>query len=590
MKTTGLISETQVLRNILELVRAMPELKAALPEGCEQVSFWRRHLNRSAATRRLMLVLRELPAFNERAPKHRTPAAWRALFGEGYGGVALTVLREVITLSNHKPAKRPPIRCWRDAYGPNEKIQRIRPVESDAWLPNPHRGTTTFQRFQGDPLFAAWNWSDTHGPMDFPSVKSVADNQKYIPRTTLSYSRWPWAWLEPVKGKFRWDIVDAALRTAHKRGQTLQLRFEPYTSRVDYEKTPSVSKRHPPLRSVNMPDWYWDTGARWIRKGPNAANEPNCNDPLYIRHFSDFICAFAKRYDGHADLESVDIAYAGFWGESGGNTTPATAAKLVDVYLRYFKNTQLISMLGTPGCKQAQRRTAGSSRHIGWRADCFGDLRKADVPDVPFGMGWNHTYDLYPKEIEQCGLRDVWQQAPVTMETCGNVPTWFMHGYNLDTVIREGYRYHTSVFMPKSAFFPTEWREKLEEFDKKIGYRFVLRQILLPLAVRRGERFTIECFIDNVGCAPIYRPYRLALRLRQAGRAQIIPLKQDIRGWLPGHRWFSEALVLPGRLKPGEANVDLAIIGDDSRPRVWFAIESEQEDNWHALTSIEVAI
>lgn len=57
--------------------------------------------------------------------------------------------------------RRPPLRRWRDAYGPDERVQRVRPVESDAWLPNPHRGIVTFQRFQGDPLYASLFWNDT---------------------------------------------------------------------------------------------------------------------------------------------------------------------------------------------------------------------------------------------------------------------------------------------------------------------------------------------------------------------------------------------------------------------------------------------
>ncbi len=584
----GLISEAQVVRNILELLRAIPDLKKSLPVDCEQASFWRKRLNQNAATRRILLLLREMPGFTERAPKRRTPAAWQALFSEGVGDGLLRVLRQVIESADYKPVKRPSLRRWRDAYGPDEVIQRIRPVESNAWLPNPHRGTTTYQRFQGDPLYAAWSWYDTYGPVEFPAVKTIADNSKYIPRTTLSYCRWPWAWFEPDKGKYRWDIVDGALRAASEHGQTLQLRFQPYTQRRYYDKSPTTAKRHPPKCSVNVPDWYWDTGAHWKRKGMFFSNEPDSNDPLYLKHFGDFIRAFARRYDGHPDLESVDIAYAGFWGEAGGNATPATAAKLADIYLSSFKKTQLLSMLGTPGCRHAQRRTAGTKRHIGWRTDCFGDFSSADVPEVPFGKGWNHTYDAYPKEVEKQGLRNAWQQAPVTMESCWNAPGWFLKGYDLDAIIREGYRYHTSVFMPKSAFFPAAWREKLEEFDKKIGYRFVLRQALLPLTVRRGERFKIECFIDNIGCAPIYRSYRLALRFRQKNRAVVVPLKQDIRSWLPGHRWFEEKIALPKGLNSGEAKLDLVIIDEEKRPRVWFAIDGTQVDGWHALTSVDV--
>ena len=588
MKTPRRIGEARLVQNILELLRAIPELKKTLPADCEKALFWRTRLHRNAATRRLLLVLRELPAFNEQLPKSGTSAAWRKLLGTDSGSAAATILREIITLSEQKPVQRRPIRRWRDAYGTDETIQRIRPVESDAWLPNPHRGTTTFQRFQGDPLYPAWNWCDTHGPLKFPTGRSGTENRQYIPRTTLSYCRWPWAWLEPIQKKYRWDIVDAALRTAHERGQTLQLRFQPYTERVYYDKTPCPAKRHPPKCSVNVPDWYWDTGARWIRKGMFFSNEPDCNDAHYLKYFGNFIRAFARRYDGHPDLESVDIAYAGFWGEAGGNTTPATAARLANIYLRSFKQTQLLSMLGTPGCQHAQQRTAGTRRPIGWRTDCFGDLHQTDVPAVPYGMTWNHTYDVYPKEIERCGLRDAWQSAPVTMETCWNIPGWFIQGYDLDAILREGYRYHTSVFMPKSGFFPAVWREKLEEFDKKIGYRFVLRQALLPLAIRRSERFSVECFIDNVGCAPIYRPYQLALRFRQPARSAVVRLNQDIRGWLPGHRWFAEQITLPQGLKPGEAKVDLAILGSDNRPRVWFAIDGDQVDGWHALTSVDI--
>ncbi len=583
------LSAAQVLDAILEQLRLRPELQASLPAGCTRRAFWRDRLGRNEETRRLWRVLREMPGLNELAPRQKTAAAWAAVFDTGFGDTFARVLREVLVRADRKPVARRPIKRWRDAFGPHEKVQRIRPVESDAWLPNPHRGTTTFQRFQGDPLYPAWHWSDTHGPVVFPAAKGpVADNAKYIPRTTLSYCRWPWAWLEPRKGDCRWEIVDGALRAARAHGQTLQVRFEPYTERVDYGKTPCTAKRHPPERSVNVPDWFWDTGARWLRKGPYAANEPDCNDPRYVRHFGDFVRAFARRYDGHPDLESVDVAYAGFWGESGGNTTRAPAAELTDIYLQSFRRTQLVGMLGTPGLAHAARRTGGTRRLIGWRADCFGDLRDPDHPDVPRGLCWNHTFDGYPRAIATCGVRDAWRRAPVTMETCGTVASWYLDGYDFDTIVREGFRYHMSVFMPKSVFFPAAVRAKMEAFDRMIGYRFALRQAILPLEAVRGAKFKASFFIDNVGCAPIYRPYRLALRFRRRGRNEIVPLRQDIRTWEPGHTWFEETIVLPRALPPGEAKVDLAMIGDDDRPRVWFAIDGRTPDGWHPLADIDV--
>src|SRR5208283_3866023 len=126
--------------------------------------------------------------------------------------------------------------------------------------------------------------------------------------------------------------------------------------------------------------------------------------------------------------------------------------------------TQLLSMLGGPGtgCEYAARK---AHRPVGWRADSFGDLHKVYNAGVPPELCWCHTFDAYPMEIEQSGVKDAWQKAPVTMETGGNVAYWFAAGYDLNVIIREGYRYHTSVFMPKNVFFPEAFREKLSEFD-----------------------------------------------------------------------------------------------------------------------------
>ena len=174
------------------------------------------------------------------------------------------------------------------------------------------------------------------------------------------------------------------------------------------------------------------------------------------------------------------------------------------------------------------------------------------------------------------------------METCGTVASWFLGGHDLDVIIREGYRYHMSVFMPKSVFFPEEYREKLIEFDKKIGYRFALRQVRLPLECRPGGTIEMEFFVDNVGCAPIYRRYRLAVRFRQQHAAPFAILKEDIRRWMPGHSYFREEVAVPETLEKGEVSIDLAIVDDSGRPRVWFALDDLTEDRWHPLTRMDI--
>ena len=84
---------------------------------------------------------------------------------------------------------------WRDVFHKDEVIQRIRPAESFAYLPNPHRGTTTFQRFNGDELYPGLHWDDSKGPEVFKPFDGKLANPNY-PDTTLSYCRWLWSVLE----------------------------------------------------------------------------------------------------------------------------------------------------------------------------------------------------------------------------------------------------------------------------------------------------------------------------------------------------------------------------------------------------------
>ena len=112
---------------------------------------------------------------------------------------------------------------WRDAFAATEVIQRVRPTERFGYIPNPHRGTTTFQRFNGDALYPDIWWNDGVAPVEFKPFDGNVKNENY-PDTTIAYCRWVWRAIEPKKGKYRWDIIDGALKAARERGQTLQVR------------------------------------------------------------------------------------------------------------------------------------------------------------------------------------------------------------------------------------------------------------------------------------------------------------------------------------------------------------------------------
>src|SRR5207245_9003376 len=92
---------------------------------------------------------------------------------------------------------------------------------------------------------------------------------------------------------------------------------------------------------------------------------------------------------------------------------------------------------------------------------------------------------------------------PVSLEVCFNVAGWKEKGYDLDYILEQALRWHVSSVNIKSAPIPSEWRSQFESFQKKMGYRFILRRLEYPKAVNAGSMMPIHMWWLNAGVAPI---------------------------------------------------------------------------------------
>ena len=169
--------------------------------------------------------------------------------------------------------------------------ERRRPL-----LTNPHKGCATFQRFNGDPLNEGARWSE-EGPLTF-SAAGAEVAEGYLP-CSVAYCRWFWQVFESEEGRFDWSMVEGALATARQRGQTLQVRLMPHGSQGQPQ----------------LPDWYQ---RRYPTREGKAKRdrtyiEAVSDGPEYLDAWGRVIAEFGERFDGHADLESVDIAFIGPW-------------------------------------------------------------------------------------------------------------------------------------------------------------------------------------------------------------------------------------------------------------------------------------
>jgi uncharacterized protein DUF4832 len=439
----------------------------------------------------------------------------------------------------------------------------VRPVEVHDVLVNPGMGITTFQRFNGDPLNPGLAWSE-EGPVG--KLAPVAAKPDF-PATSISYCRWFWDVIEPKPGEFRWEIIDNALVEAHQHQQRLAIRIMPY------------DPKHP------LPEWYRNSGARRANKPADrdgAIWQPDFTDPLYLKYWGELVAAAGERYDGHPDLDTVDISSIGYWGEGWSPYMPPFPYQkaLIDIWVDAFKRTPLLMNFD-----EQQALTYGTEHGAGWRLDCLGDMRlTSDNRDFRAEM-----LTVYPQQVVRAGIQNVWERSPVSLETCWVPGYWLKQGWDVNYILDQALRWHVTSVNVKSSAIPPEWKAQFDEFRKRLGYRFILRRLEYPKATPAGKMMSMHMWWLNAGVAPIYREYWLAVELRGSGGIAVIRVPVDIRKWLPGDAVFDGSVYVPATLKPGEYRFRMAMLDPrNEEPAIRFAIEGRQPDGWYDLGEIAI--
>lgn len=434
---------------------------------------------------------------------------------------------------------------------------------------NPGIGFTTFERFDQDPL--------NHG----------VDAKKY-PKCSVAYFRVYWDSVEPEQGKYNWPFLDEALKQAHDHGQTLMLRVAPHSYNRNYEAdepNPNAATRKLHRKMLHdVPTWYRKLVGNDYEKLKEKKWSTDPEDPRFAKNFGAMIRELGKRYDGHPDLDSVDLAIVGAWGEGSGaeKLTDETCHALCDAYVESFKKTPLMALL----MDERTNKYIMSKRDVGWRADCLGDLGG-------FSPHWSHMHDFYPQAVKKNGLADAWKKAPVGFEVCWDMLKWQKEKWDLDYIIEQSLKWHISTLNAKSSPVPDEYRPTVDRWLKKMGYRFVLKKLTFENEARIGKEWKIASSWTNLGVAPIYRNYPLALRLvgkDKAGREikKIINTSADIRTWLPGDVTFNDNIIIP-EMPIGEYQFSLAIIdGKSDLPKVKLAVKETDKDGWLPLGRISI--
>ena len=448
----------------------------------------------------------------------------------------------------------------------------VKPEETDEILPNPGMGWETFHQ----------------------TSKQDRSLPKWIP-STIQYARWGWGELEPQPGKLNTEFLDKVLKETHDSGQKLAFAVM------------CCSTIH---NAPYHPKWLKEIGGRELMADYESSSFPipDMDDPAVLKAHLEFVKRLGKKYDGHPDIDHVDLGSIGWWGEwnmsnSRHGKLPAleTRMKVVDAYLAAFKNTPLLMLIGGGDCLKY-----ACAHGAGWRANCLGDMGG-------FSRTWCHMLQGYPTYIRESGIQDVWKTAPVAWETCWDMRKWVKDGWSLRHIFNYALACHASVINNKSAPLPQgeNVRPEIERFLRRLGYRLVLKELKHPAQVRVGGKLELSMKWQNVGSAPCYKPYRVAFKFEGVGKGKMDMMTASevkVDRWLPGslEMFTPDFFKMPKDLPPGEINsvtdtVSLALLeagtytfsvtltdSDDVIPVAKLAIKGRTNDGWYPISKIQV--
>jgi hypothetical protein len=300
--------------------------------------------------------------------------------------------------------------------------------------------------------------------------------------------------------------------------------------------------------------------------------------------------------------ENADVIYlvkAGFigpWGEwhhwQAGPDTPQNRRLILDRLLEAVPSDRML-VLRTPkykldlfdGKTLTEKEAFGGSpiSRIGFHNDCFlsgDDDVGTYTPEKP-RWAWiqyiGSETRFTPFGGETCKLHSVGQCANTLDEMRDLHCSWL----NWD--------YHPEV--------RDRWQKSgcLDEIERRLGYRFVLKNVSISDSFVSGEKMTrnVEIRLENTGFASPFNPRPVELVFRSENKVYIQSLNEDPRFWLPG-----EPIVIKTTLKIPEeylgrtCRLELCLPdgADKLRDNARYAIRLANTGVWDENTGTNVLI
>lgn len=395
------------------------------------------------------------------------------------------------------------------------------------------------------------------------------------------------------------DSVDRIIAHTNKITQTNGKRFEELNIKLvprvylDWDGSEGTPKD---------PKQYW----------PQDLQRFDYDSPAFQERLKILVAKLGQAWDEDPRIFAVQMGLIGTWGEHH-SPAPTTEQRrlLTEAFQKAFKNKPVLVRHTDPEFMEAG---------FGIYYDTFANVsREPDIgpkDQFPWQAMNVHT-EIWKKSPIEGEVEYNWQKERkdanakgtfgLTPDETMKVPAY--RRYMIDKIRR----YHTSYlgWIDNYDDSNAEVLTGAGELQKAFGYRFVIDAAAYPLVVNPGDKLPVKLAVRNTGSAPFYLDWPVAVALLDSETRKPVwsaPLEGiDIRKWLPGENWDSEAFAyrnpppshknqglatLPKDIKPGQYLLALAILDRQGgmMPSARFATSNYIRGGWHPMGQIGIGM
>ncbi|WP_018753109.1 DUF4832 domain-containing protein [Paenibacillus sanguinis] len=423
----------------------------------------------------------------------------------------------------------------------------------------------------------------------------------------LVYAGVTWKELEPTKGVFDWDGIEAKFKFDYWRSQGVRVVF-----RLLLDNPTGAPHR-------DIPDWLYNemltqegtagtayqdnTGG--MGTGNNTGFSPNYSSPILIARHKVLLDAIAARYyTQDAPIAFVQIGSLGHWGEfhtwpyvgpnneqnyTGVFPPNAISDQFIQHYIDAFSNkSDRIQVMIRRSVQLA------STHRLGMFNDVFGDK-----PSFDSSWGWyTGTQNGYWDDIGQLqpAYPNFWDHAISAGEFyggAGGLQASLTSGAGFTETMRQAELSKPSWLGPNSPASYTvggPYQANIDTLKKRMGYHLVVKQVTHNASAASDSPLSVSLSIENKGLQhfPFNWPVELQIR---SGSTVVARAVTDIqlKDWKTGAYSHTDSITIPSNLPAGTYTVALAILDPATNtPAVDFANTGRTADGAFPVSTINV--